>query len=191
MRIYADGNIEVYGMRACGELPRGERERAAVERLLAEAFGGKAPELRHLPSGAPVLVEGGASVSVTHCREFVAVAIAADGRRIGIDAESRGRGGQLRRVAHKFLSAEQMPQWSLDEAALLRGWTVKEAIYKAMLTPGLPLAGIPLPATSAALEEGKAVALQCGGVEMAVKALVAEGFDGALTLAMEPAAEIY
>lgn len=185
MKLYAGDDITVFATSPCVEMPRGEAERSAVSALLAEAFaGGETPELEHAPSGAPRLKGSAANVSVSHCRELAVVALDGRGRAIGVDAESAGRGAQLRRVAAKFLPEEQMAAWCASDAALLRAWTLKEAMYKAMLTPGLPLAEIPLPALPAGIEPGPVV-LECRGRRFKAQALSAAGFAGAVTLVAE------
>lgn len=104
----------------------------------------------HSPSGAPFLsgVDSPPAISITHSRDLVAVAVAPVGCHVGIDAENTGRDRQLRRVAPRFLSPHQRPLWGATPESLLRAWTIKEALYKAALIPGLPLEEIPLPGSS-------------------------------------------
>lgn len=94
----------------------------------------------HNSSGAPILPDR--AITITHCRELVAIAFAPHGTPIGIDAESASRQTQLERIAPRFLSPIQFPHWKSN---LLQAWTLKEAIYKASSTPGWPLESIPLP----------------------------------------------
>lgn len=121
-----------------------EAERQAVESLIRETFPQSDMQIGHLPSGAPFLIGGDLEISITHCREMAAIALAPKGMRIGIDCESRHRQGQLERVKSRFLSPQQSEKWSRYPASLL-AWSAKEALYKAALTPGLPLEEIPLP----------------------------------------------
>ena len=149
MLVYDENGVKVFFMplAAYGKGERCHAERAAVDALICEAFAGaEVPRLEHHSSGAPCLAGVDVTVSVSHCSEGVCVALGYSGVNVGIDAESSNRGGQLRRVAGKFLSREQMDVWGVDESSLLRAWTIKEAIYKAALQPGLPLVEIPLPA---------------------------------------------
>lgn len=88
------------------------------------------------------------AISITHSRDLVAVAVAPAGCHVGVDAENTGRDRQLRRVASRFLSPDQLPHWGATPESLLRAWTIKEALYKAALIPGLPLEEIPLPGPS-------------------------------------------
>ncbi|MDE6528414.1 MAG: 4'-phosphopantetheinyl transferase superfamily protein, partial [Muribaculaceae bacterium] len=163
---------------------RGEAERVAVEELIADAFGdGSVPHLEHLPSGAPVLEGIDMSVSVSHCPGAVCVAVGPSGCRIGIDAESRLRGAQLQRVAAKFLAPAQREVWGTDAEALLKAWTIKEALYKAASTAGLPLHEIPLPA-GCGHDEAEVSML---GYRYRIKHLSVKGFEGIITLVVDAA----
>lgn len=155
MLIYDKEDIRLYAT----EIPplpegvpgaRSVAERAAVKRLLREAFPGLAVRVAHRESGAPYLESEGEgpveAVSISHCRRLAVMALAPEGSRIGVDCESGNRAGQLRRVAPRFLSKEQYPAWSASEGALFWAWTIKEAAYKAALDPSLTMAEIPLPA---------------------------------------------
>lgn len=144
--------VEVYSVAILqSDAPARERERAAVGQLLNKAFGpGSAECLRHHPSGAPYIIRSGATatdkvmnISITHSRDRALLAVAPADVRIGIDAESFGRMRQLERVAPRFLSLAQLEVYA---GSLLQAWIFKEAIYKAMLHPGIPLESIPLPA---------------------------------------------
>jgi hypothetical protein len=120
-------------------------ERCAVEKLVANAFG---PDisLQHCDNGAPFVNVDNVTVSVSHCRGLALLAVDCNGRAVGVDAERVNRGHQLQRVAAKFLSPEQLGYWSADSKRLLRAWTIKEALYKAVSIDGWPLHDIPLPA---------------------------------------------
>lgn len=110
---------------------RREAERAAVARLLEAAF----PEgcvLRHTPEGAPVV--DGAHISISHSRTHAALAVCADAP-VGVDVETAR--AQLARVAPRVLSADELAAYGGDADGLLRAWTLKEALYKAALTPGV------------------------------------------------------
>lgn len=129
-----------------------DAERHAVQSLLKEAFPDNKITLAHTPTGAPQLLRpGGHAISITHSRTTVAVAIATADIRIGIDTETTDRITQLQRIAHRFLTPEQAQLWASPSItathpnSLLVAWCIKEALYKAALTPGLPLHDIPLP----------------------------------------------
>lgn len=115
--------------------------RATVMMLLRKHLGENV-ELDHRQSGAPFIrgVEN-LSVSISHSHRYAAVAI---GRQVtvGIDIEETCRYRQLERVRSKFLSACEQNFADVD---LLEAWTIKEAVYKAALTPGLALSEIILP----------------------------------------------
>lgn len=153
MLLYSDDRIKVYAAVAdTSGISPGRHNDLAMQRhkvghLLAEAFPGLDPVIRHLPSGAPQLegVVGEWSISVTHCRGLVALAVTQYAAAIGIDADMTSRGHQLRRVAPRFLSPSQHLQWGSGDGRLLLAWSIKEALYKAAGIAGLPLRDIPLP----------------------------------------------
>lgn len=149
MLICRFGYMSVYGCAVEPSLPRHAAETVAVAALVSECVrDGVLPAdaaISHRESGAPYIEGTVASVSVSHCREFALLAVHAGGLPIGIDAESANRGGQLERVAAKFLSEEQASLCGGDRALMLRAWTVKEAVYKCAGVAGLPLRSIPLP----------------------------------------------
>lgn len=187
MLVYQEGEIKVYAAvsdaSAKGRTRLAE-ERAEVGRLLSEAFSdcSAKPMLGHQPNGAPVLTGVDAMVSVSHCPGAVCIATGPLGKRIGIDAECGLRGGQLKRVADKFLTPAQKAVWGGDEWQLLRAWTIKEALYKAALAPGLTLHDIPLPGS---------LRLSCGGCLVLrgrcyeIKPLSIRRFNGSVILVVE------
>lgn len=109
---------------------------------LAQQVAGPQATIAHHPDGAPYIPGFCRHISVTHCRTIAAMAVA-DIPHIGIDAETSRP--QLQRVASKYLSASELPLWSATPHLLLLAWTIKEAVYKAARTPGLPLHHIRLP----------------------------------------------
>ncbi len=132
MQLYATA-IERTGSRRAAET-------AAVKRLTAHAFGTDAG-LEHNPDGSPFIKGSGAAISISHSQTHAFLAIY-HGQRIGLDAELPRQ--QLVRVAPKFLSAQELNLWhTIDD--LLTAWTIKESVYKAAGTPGLPLTAISLP----------------------------------------------
>lgn len=159
-------------------------ERAAVHELMREAFPDVDPVLSHAPSGAPLLLyPEGYVLSVTHSRRMVAIAVAAAGVRIGIDTDTPDRHMQLARIAPRFLSPAQMEEWGAAPApALLVAWCVKEALYKAALTPGLSLHSIPLPSVDFISEHTASVAL--AGSAYTIRLLPVSPDAGPLALAV-------
>ena len=111
---------------------RPDAERRAVSRLISYAFGPSAC-LAHRPSGAPYIIGSDVSVSVSHSRGYAAVAYSS-AAIVGVDIEEPRQ--QLARVAPRVFSDEELALYSSPEL-LLRAWTLKEALYKAALTPGL------------------------------------------------------
>ena len=119
---------------------RREAEKAAVSALACRVAGGNAV-IGHDADGAPFICGYDGWVSVSHSRVMAFIAVHPS-LRIGIDAELPRE--KLLRVASRFLAPCELPEWNTPEA-LLRAWTIKEAVYKAAGQPGLPLADIRLP----------------------------------------------
>lgn len=127
----------------------------AVDQLLLRAAGPGARVI-HDPDGAPLLVDSPLNISISHSRNFAALAVDAD-RRIGVDIEEP-RLEQLRRVISKFLSPDELPEWG---ERLLQAWTCKEAVFKAAGIPTIGLASIRLTGPSEAVTpDGRRFRLQ-------------------------------
>ncbi len=103
----------------------------------------------HYPSGAPFLEdEPQRRISVTHTGHLMAIASLppaeaplgdgfVSGQALGIDAEKRDR-EQVLRVRERFLNEAELSMIGKEDlASNILAWTIKEAVYKAMLTPGL------------------------------------------------------
>lgn len=137
--IFDDGITRIY----CRDLPSGlkrnelrNKERENTLALVRDVFGENAV-YSHRNDGSPVIENASnhKSISVSHGAGKVLLAVSS-APAVGIDIEAPRR--QLLRTASKFMEKE----WnSLSD--LLRAWTIKEAVYKAALTPGLPLMEIP------------------------------------------------
>lgn len=153
----------------------------------------------HLPSGAPMLADEPCRISVTHAGHMLVVATLppaphadleefSETTALGVDAERLDR-TQVLKVRERFLQpaeTELIPAGDLK--AHILAWTAKEAIYKAMLTPGLDfrdaitLRSLPSPAGSL----GRAEARRPSG-EKVEFLLCAYEYDGhAVTLAITP-----
>lgn len=131
---YDDITLGVTPIEADPDRTRTERERAAVSALIALFFGADT-RIGHHDSGAPYLVgQENISLTVSHSRDYAAVAFSAE-RIVGVDIEQWRE--QLVRVAPRVLSESEMAFYTASPALLLRAWTMKEALYKAALTPGL------------------------------------------------------
>lgn len=117
-----------------GQSPR-EAEREAVRGCLA-ALGISEP-VSHRESGAPYIAgRPDINVSVSHCRQLACVAVGdiADGP-FGVDVEDVSR-SQLERVAPRIMTANEVAAARQLPDGFARAWTAKEAVYKAVLTPG-------------------------------------------------------
>ena len=106
-----------------------EQRKAAHE--LLEQLVGEAVTVEHDDKGAPWLPERPElSVSISHCRAAVAVAVSSKGR-VGIDVESRRRIGDG--LMERVCTAEElvMVRAAADPVmAFLQSWTRKEAVLK-------------------------------------------------------------
>jgi phosphopantetheinyl transferase len=112
-----------------------EAERGAVMRILRRVFG-EGVVLDHDDHGAPVVRAEGFDgyVSITHCRTYAAVAVDLSAA-VGLDLEEPRK--QLANVAPRVLSPSELAIYGARQSGLLQAWTLKEALYKAALTPGL------------------------------------------------------
>lgn len=125
--------------------PGNGKQRAAeleASASLARRVAGPEAVIDHYADGAPFIPGSPLHISLSHCRSLAVMAVSSE-PNIGVDAEIWRE--QLHRVAHKFLSPDDMPLWSESQQLLLLAWTIKEAVYKAARTPGLPLIDIALP----------------------------------------------
>lgn len=105
-------------------------------------------EIGHFRNGAPFLMGESGRISITHTGRFLAVAtlpptpevdlsVFSERAALGIDAERSDR-EQTLKVRAKFLSdAEQLIVDEDDVKQNVLAWTVKEALYKAAMQPGL------------------------------------------------------
>lgn len=137
--------------------PTRSEETATVARLISLILG---PDVTytHNPDGSPRLI--GApdviSISVSHGAGHAIVALSTL-PSVGADIE-RWR-PQLLRVAPRFVSTADTLQAPSPQERLLRLWTAKEAIYKAALTPGLPLLDICVSDSCASIPDGHSFSL--------------------------------
>lgn len=108
---------------------RREAELAAERMLLLPGLS-----IRHNADGAPSVEGSDEAISISHSRTHIAIAIGGEAP-LGIDIETPR--AQLRAVAPRVLSAAELDAYGTTPDGLLRAWTLKEALYKAALTPGL------------------------------------------------------
>lgn len=114
-------------------LSRKDAETKAVGQLLSYVVGSDC-RIAHNSEGAPFIDGSDLKISISHSRDYACIAVSSS-RVIGVDIEQPR--DQLRRVADRVMSDEEVAVYGASEALLLRAWTLKEALYKAALTPGL------------------------------------------------------
>lgn len=101
---------------------------AAAQRILQTMLSDPTATITHDTTGAPAVCgHPDLHISVSHSRTHAAVALSAS--PLGIDLEEPREA--LGRVAPKFLQPEERRQFVTTEQ-LLRAWTAKEAVYKAL-----------------------------------------------------------
>lgn len=105
-------------------------------------------EIGHYRNGAPFLYGDPVRISITHCDGLFAVAtlpatpeveLSEFSRRaaLGIDAERRDR-GKVVGLRRRFLNDDELQMIPEDDVETnVIAWTIKEAAYKAAMTPGL------------------------------------------------------
>ncbi len=124
---------------------RRDCENNAVLRLVRQAFGADACKY-NLPTGAPAVDIPGRVApifSISHSARYAVLAEAIGAAAIGVDIEDFRPA--LRRVVPKFLNEDELNTYAIDDAALLRAWTLKEAGFKAADNPNFSLHDIHLP----------------------------------------------
>lgn len=128
--------IELQGATVYLEPIGSEGVKACEERVISKIFGREAIK-SNTPEGVPfILFPDGRKqpVSISHCATVLAVAIAEGHYAIGVDVETPRL--QLLRVAPRVLSAQELENYNTLEL-YLQAWTLKEALYKCALTPGI------------------------------------------------------
>ncbi len=110
---------------------RSHAEQSAAARLLLCRLMGEEVAVEHNGKGAPFMPSHpGLWLSISHCRQAVAVAVS-DRERVGIDVESRRRvdGSLMRRVCTpaELAAVQASPDAVM---AFLQLWTRKEAVLK-------------------------------------------------------------
>ena len=108
-----------------------ERERALAYDVLSRLLDEECPRLEHNDKGAPFLPDHPElSVSISHCRTAVAVAVSLEGK-VGIDVECRRKIGDG--LMERVCTAEELAtvHAAADPVmAFLQLWTRKEAVLK-------------------------------------------------------------
>lgn len=100
----------------------------AVTRLLLKKIFGNDVVLQHTEHGAPYIEKIPVNISVSHSNDKVYIAYS-EKYKPGIDIQYWS--DTLTKVTSKYLSDEETDAISTsDKRALLKAWTVKEAVYK-------------------------------------------------------------
>lgn len=139
-RFTSEGRKEQLSGERKEQLNRG---RELVLHLIQEALSlPSPPELAHHPSGAPFLPQHPEiSISISHAVGVVAVLLASNIYRLGVDVEQRRP--QLLRVQAKYLHGDELPMLLPcipDElTALTLLWSAKEALFKLLQPPSQSL----------------------------------------------------
>ncbi len=137
VKVRSEQGIKIYSAPLPCASNRREAEKAVVRLLVQAAYGPEAV-YDHTESGAPVVRLGSQlcrSISVSHCHDEAALAVAEEGDFIGVDIEEARN--QLFKVAPRVLSVEELGYYGNDITGLLEAWTLKEAAYKAHGVKGI------------------------------------------------------
>lgn len=155
-----------------GDGHKGELWRQMARQVYSENGKEAYREIGHFNNGAPFLNGDSARISITHCKGLFAVATLPPTPEVelsrfspraamGIDAERADR-SQVLNLRERFLSSAELEMIDPEDVqANVLAWTIKEAAYKAALTPGLdfrsqiiirkmPVLGPPTPVFDAA-----------------------------------------
>lgn len=127
-------------------LPHKEKYRSAVRQFAADSrrlewlavrvllytMLGEEKEIDYRSSGKPYLVDGSASISISHTKGYVAVLLGKAGEEIGIDIEYYSE--RVCKVAHKFMREDEKVSLFRDTEtwSLLLHWSAKETMFKCM-----------------------------------------------------------
>lgn len=119
--------------------------------MAMQIYGENGEEYRktgHFANGAPFLFGDTCRISITHTGHFLVVASLprtpeatlgefSPRTAMGIDAERLDR-EQVLKVRDRFLNSEELALIPSDDLeANIKGWTAKEAMYKAAMSPGI------------------------------------------------------
>lgn len=121
---------------------RRSRELMAVERLLAK-IGHPNVSVSHNPDGSPFIRGVDLKISISHSRRFAAIAFG-ESAGFGIDIEEP-RPAQLKKVAPRFLTPNELNYYSSLPDGLLKAWTLKEAAFKTLRNGPADLRNYSLP----------------------------------------------
>jgi phosphopantetheinyl transferase len=112
-----------------GSTPR-QRERHAVNMLLAAMTGEGTYRIDHEPSGKPILQSAGDKalgynqISISHTHGYAAIILSCD-TPVGIDIEYCS--DRVNRIASRFIHPNEKAETTLQKLLL---WSAKETVYK-------------------------------------------------------------
>lgn len=132
--LLEESNIADIHSIASFEAESRRRERLAW-RVMLRDYLEREPKITYLPNGKPLIEDREYShISVSHCKELVAVALSH--RECGIDVERLDR--NFERVAQRYLTQQES---AMATSPLLRAaiWSAKEVLYKMANQQGLDL----------------------------------------------------
>lgn len=133
-----------------GDHYSGNTWREMAKQLYGENGRDEYREIGHYHNGSPFLYGDNSRISLTHCKGLLVVATLPSTPEInlaefnphtcmGVDAERMDR-KQVLEIRERFLNDSELQKIRPDDIrANIHAWTIKEAAYKAMLTPGLDL----------------------------------------------------
>ncbi len=131
-----------------GEIYRGKVWKELALQVYCENGKDDFRIIDHFPSGAPFLENSKERISITHTDRFLAIATipvpsGADLQHfspdtaLGIDAEKVNRQKVLN-IRERFLSERELTMIPGEDVEMnILAWTIKEALYKCALTPGI------------------------------------------------------
>ena len=86
---------------------------------------------------APYFAHLDYSLSITHCKGYVAALIHKKGKAVGLDIELCS--DKIARVAERFIEEKELPPHLLQDTLLAQTlcWSIKEAVFKCYDIPGI------------------------------------------------------
>jgi len=105
-------------------------------RWLVQQVFNEATTISYHENGKPEINKGAMAISISHCKELVAIAINKTGKAIGVDCETVE--SRILKIKHKFASQKELAQITkneLENLSLL--WSAKEALYKLYAKGGI------------------------------------------------------
>lgn len=86
-------------------------------------------QITYHENGKPEINNGEMSISISHCKEIVALLISKSAQAVGLDCETIA--SRILKIKHKFVNAEEFSQFHSNELEnLTLIWSAKEALFK-------------------------------------------------------------